>query len=143
MRTKLATAARWARQRPRTNQQGIALQTVIVIVVMLVIAGAVAGVLFSRSQDVIGDLESTSVAVGAHASATACESAGHRLLTNTSSSVSPGTAAGTAVAIIHNSVDVECYVVGPDAVITSDRCSTAGGTHGSLAGANDSCTFSA
>ncbi len=61
MRTKLATAARWARQRPRTNQQGIALQTVIVIVVMLVIAGGVSGVLLSRGGDVISDLESADV----------------------------------------------------------------------------------
>ena len=61
MRTKLATAARWARQRPRTNQQGIALQTVIVIVVMLVIAGGVSGVLLSRGSDVIGDLEAQGV----------------------------------------------------------------------------------
>ncbi len=61
MRTKLATAARWARQRPRTNQQGIALQTVIVIVVMLVIAGAVSGVLLSRGSDVISDLEGADI----------------------------------------------------------------------------------
>ena len=61
MRTKLATATRWARHRPRTNQQGIALQTVIVIVVMLVIAGGVSGVLLSRGGDVISDLESADV----------------------------------------------------------------------------------
>ena len=61
MRTKLATATRWAAQRPRTNQQGIALQTVIVIVVMLVIAGGVSGVLLSRGSEVIGDLENQNV----------------------------------------------------------------------------------
>ena len=59
MRTELATATRRAAQRPRTNQQGIALQTVIVIVVMLVIAGGVSGVLLSRGGDVISDLENT------------------------------------------------------------------------------------
>ncbi len=61
MRTKLATATRWAAQRPRRDQQGIALQTVIVIVVMLVIAGGVSGVLLSRGGDVISDLESADV----------------------------------------------------------------------------------
>ena len=61
MRTKLATAARWARHRPRTNQQGIALQTVIVIVVMLVIAGGVSGVLLSRGTEVISDLETADI----------------------------------------------------------------------------------
>ena len=43
------------------DNRGIALQTVIVIVVMLVIAGGVAGVLLSRGGDVIGDLESQDV----------------------------------------------------------------------------------
>lgn len=42
--------------------RGIALQTVIVIVVMLVIAGGVAGVLLSRGSDVITDLETQDVA---------------------------------------------------------------------------------
>ncbi|WP_419553048.1 hypothetical protein [Candidatus Poriferisodalis sp.] len=41
--------------------RGIALQTVIVIVVMLVIAGGVAGVLLSRGGDVIADLEGQDV----------------------------------------------------------------------------------
>ena len=44
------------------DARGIALQTVIVIVVMLVIAGGVAGVLLSRGGDVIGDLESAETA---------------------------------------------------------------------------------
>ena len=39
------------------DNRGIALQTVIVIVVMLVIAGGVAGVLLSRGGDVMSDLE--------------------------------------------------------------------------------------
>ena len=42
--------------------RGIALQTVIVIVVMLAIAGAVAGVLVSRGGEVVDDLESQEVA---------------------------------------------------------------------------------
>ena len=48
---------RWA-----ADIRGIALQTVIVIVVMLVIAGGVAGVLLSRGGDVISDLESQETA---------------------------------------------------------------------------------
>ena len=42
--------------------RGIALQTVIVIVVMLAIAGAVAGVLLTRGGEVVADLESQEVA---------------------------------------------------------------------------------
>ena len=42
--------------------RGIALQTVIVIVVMLAIAGAVAGVLITRGGEVVDDLESEEVA---------------------------------------------------------------------------------
>ena len=79
MRTKLATATRWAAQRPRTNQQGIALQTVIVIVVMLVIAGGVAGVLLSRGSEVIGDLEAADVSAAEVNSQQECVDAGRQL----------------------------------------------------------------
>ena len=41
--------------------RGVALQTVIVIVVMLVIAGAVAGVLLTRGGEVVSDLEQQEV----------------------------------------------------------------------------------
>ena len=41
--------------------RGIALQTVIIIVVMLVIAGGIAGVLLSRGSDVMGELEAQDV----------------------------------------------------------------------------------
>lgn len=40
----------------RFDQRGIALQTVIIIVVMLAIAGTVAGVLFSRANQVTSEL---------------------------------------------------------------------------------------
>ncbi|WP_419910559.1 hypothetical protein [Candidatus Poriferisodalis sp.] len=43
------------------DSRGIALQTVIVIVVMLVIAGGVAAVLFTRGSEAIGDLEDQAV----------------------------------------------------------------------------------
>ena len=50
-----------ARRASRFDERGIALQTVIILVVLLAIAGAVAAVLFSRASDVTGDLESQDV----------------------------------------------------------------------------------
>ncbi len=46
------------------DNRGIALQTVIVIVVMLVIAGGVSAVLLTRGSDVIGDLEAQDIGIG-------------------------------------------------------------------------------
>lgn len=43
--------------------RGIALQTVIIIVVMLVIAGGVSAVLLTRGTDVVSDLESQDIAI--------------------------------------------------------------------------------
>ncbi len=40
-----------------TDRRGIALQTVIIMVVLLVIAGAVAGVLINRGNEAVSDLE--------------------------------------------------------------------------------------
>ena len=59
------------------DQRGIALQTVIIMVVLLAIAGAVAAVLFSRAQDATTELESQSVNSSAYAArtATACAAA--------------------------------------------------------------------
>ena len=45
----------------RFNERGVALQTVIIMVVLLAIAGTVAAVLLSRASDVTGELESTDV----------------------------------------------------------------------------------
>ena len=44
-----------------SDARGVALQTVIIIVVLLAIAGAVAGVLLSRAGDVTGELQSADV----------------------------------------------------------------------------------
>lgn len=55
------------------DNRGIALQTVIVIVVMLVIAGAVAGVLISRGNEVLDDLEATLVINGPGSCAAAAD----------------------------------------------------------------------
>ena len=56
---KLATRRRSSPA--HADNRGIALQTVIIIVVMLVIAGGVAGVLITRGAEVTGDLEAQSV----------------------------------------------------------------------------------
>ena len=49
------------RQASRFDERGIALQTVIIMVVLLAIAGTVAAVLFNRASDVTGELESQDV----------------------------------------------------------------------------------
>ena len=58
------TARQRTRQRlaaARSDIRGVALQTVIVIVVLLVIAGSVSAVLLSRSSDVVRTLEDQSI----------------------------------------------------------------------------------
>ena len=52
-----------ARRASRFDERGIALQTVIIMVVLLAIAGAVAAVLFSRASESTEQLESTDVTV--------------------------------------------------------------------------------
>ena len=52
-----------ARRATRFDERGIALQTVIIMVVMLAIAGAVATVLFSRASESTEQLEATEVTV--------------------------------------------------------------------------------
>lgn len=55
-------ALRGPMQRLVADVRGIALQTVIVMVVLLMIAGAVAGVLLSRGESAISDLEDQEIA---------------------------------------------------------------------------------
>ena len=45
----------------RNDERGIALQTVIIMVVLLAIAGTVAAVLLSRASDVTGELENQDI----------------------------------------------------------------------------------
>ncbi len=45
------------------DRRGIALQTVIVIVVLLAIAGAVAGVLLTRGNEAVTELERTDITI--------------------------------------------------------------------------------
>ena len=65
-------------QQSRHDTRGIALQTIIIMVVLLAIAGAVAAVLFSRASEETDRLEdSESVEVYAIESDTLCRTAGH------------------------------------------------------------------
>ncbi|MXV87598.1 MAG: hypothetical protein F4117_05650 [Acidimicrobiales bacterium] len=57
IKQRLRAALRHARR----DMRGVALQTVIVIVVLLMIAGGVSAVLLSRSSDVVGQLEAQGV----------------------------------------------------------------------------------
>ena len=54
-------AAEPARREPRFDERGIALQTVIIMVVMLAIAGAVAAVLLTRGSETTAQLEAQGV----------------------------------------------------------------------------------
>ena len=61
------------------DRRGIALQTVIIMVVLLVIAGAVAGVLLTRGQEAVTDLERQDVTQQAESfsSEILCRAAGY------------------------------------------------------------------
>ena len=63
----------------RFDERGIALQTVIIMVVLLAIAGIVATVLFSRANDASDQLASAEVGVAADnfTSRLSCQGAGH------------------------------------------------------------------
>lgn len=71
--------------RQRFDQQGIALQTVIIMVVLLAIAGGIAAVLLSRGGEAANQLEQQDVTVAAweYNNKSLCEAAGHEW--NTSS----------------------------------------------------------
>ena len=73
----------------RFDERGIALQTIIIMVVLLAIAGAVAAVIVSRAGTETDRLESqTDSAVYGITNKTACEIGGHDWQANT---VAPGT----------------------------------------------------
>ena len=149
MRTKLATATRWAAQRPRTNQQGIALQTVIVIVVMLVIAGGVSGVLLSRGSEVMADLEGVEVGVQAGDSYNACQTVGRSLSNNPSLNAGTGVAtantAGTWYNAAAGSGNVACAVQATAGTFSQQNCTNRGGTWAGsgTTGSAAACTWNA
>lgn len=89
----------------RFDERGIALQTVIIIVVMLAIAGAVAGVLLNRAGQVTDDLaQTTNIEWEQVNSETACRISGtggnwHAKATNASHVGSTGNAAAQAAEV--------------------------------------------
>lgn len=86
------------------DNRGIALQTVIVIVVMLVIAGGVAGVLLSRADQVQSDLAGVNTGIDPTDSFELCQSTGRNLLNN------QGLNAGTAAVDLDNTSDAIGYI---------------------------------
>ena len=108
--------------------RGIALQTVIVIVVMLVIAGGVAGVLLSRADQVQGDLAAVNTGIDPTDSFELCDSTGENLTGG--GALTPGNTLLTlasnvaAVAFVPTS---SCSVSGPAGAFSSQDCTSRDG----------------
>ena len=100
-----------------SDARGIALQTVIIIVVLLAIAGAVAGVLLSRAGDVTTELQSADVTATRIDTQAECENHDMGGVDGTWTSAS-GTCTWTSATA--NSVGVTD--------VTSGRCALVGGT---------------
>lgn len=68
-----------SRRATRFDQRGIALQTVIIMVVLLAIAGGIAAVLLNRGGEAANQLENqaTSVPASSYTNETLCKSAGY------------------------------------------------------------------
>ncbi|MDE0652029.1 MAG: hypothetical protein OXI26_00045 [bacterium] len=65
------------------DAQGIALQTVIIIVVLLAIAGAIAGVLITRGDQAVEDLQRQDTDISAqYLTGVSCRAAGHTWTAN-------------------------------------------------------------
>ena len=109
------------------NQRGIALQTVIIMVVLLAIAGTVAAVLFNRASDVTGELEAQDVTATRIDSEVECER--HRM----------GSTQATWTASGNGGTCVWSDPVANDNV-TNGRCLLVGGTYAADA-TNDVCTL--
>ena len=62
---------------PRFDERGIALQTIIIMVVLLAIAGSVAAVLLSRAGEETSNLEETDSAAYGITNETGCNLGGH------------------------------------------------------------------
>ncbi|MCY4101819.1 MAG: hypothetical protein OXG55_00925 [bacterium] len=101
--------------------RGIALQTVIIMVVLLAIAGAVAGVLLNRASDVTGELEAADVSATRIDSAVEC----HRHEMGTGGSAIGGDWNGTAGTCTWTAAAVG--INPPD--VTNGRCVLVGGTY--------------
>lgn len=124
------------------DNRGIALQTVIVIVVMLVIAGGVAGVLLSRADQVQSDLAAVNTGIDPTDSFELCQSVG-RILTN-NAALAAGTAATTAgtdgIQFVPGAAvgAAGCVVAAPVGDFSSSDCTSRGGTANA---AITQCTF--
>ena len=68
-----------ARRAPRFDERGIALQTIIIMVVLLAIAGAIAAVIATRAGEETANLEGqTDTAIYGIENETGCKLAGHK-----------------------------------------------------------------
>ena len=76
-RTGPEAAAEPARRASRFDERGIALQTIIIMVVLLAIAGSVAAVILTRAGEETERLEQTDSAAYGITNETACEIGGH------------------------------------------------------------------
>ncbi|MDE0261100.1 MAG: hypothetical protein OXJ37_01675 [Bryobacterales bacterium] len=88
-----------ARERERwTEARGIALQTVIVMVVLLAIAGGVAAVLLTRGSEATTELEQQQVTVdpSRYTNKTLCEAAGNTWTWAAATATNPGDAGSCA-----------------------------------------------
>ncbi len=76
----LALLVRQRAPRLSTNANGIALQTVIIMVVLIAIAGAIAAVLVSRGNQAVSEIERTNITTqpSNYSSQTLCEAAGFK-----------------------------------------------------------------
>ena len=97
------------------DARGIALQTVIVIVVLLAIAGAVSGVLLTRAGDVTTELEQEELVTGRVTSSASC--AAHKM----------GAAVGLGTTSPCTWTAAASGVAPPD--VTAARCSLVRGTY--------------
>lgn len=128
----LILAARRGLPRPAADARGIALQSVIVIVVMLAIAAAVAGVLFSTSSEVTGELESQDLGTSID---TAAECTAHRM------GAEPGTANTpfTTCTWQHDDVNIgSCRLVGG---VFTPTTATAANRDGDVDATDDQCVL--
>ena len=97
------------------DMRGIALQTIIIMVVLLAIAGSVAAVLLTRAGDVTSQLESQEVIPGLVTTRTACN--GYRMAT-VAGVAATGTCTWTAGSTSASPTDV-----------TASRCDLVRGTY--------------
>ena len=125
-------AAAWMSSRrswspAHADNRGIALQTVIVIVVMLVIAGGVAGVLLARADDVQSELAAVDTSIDPTSSFEFCVAAGNALGVTATATASATAPAGGTAAITYDAVGSQCWVAAPVGTFSDSDCTNRGG----------------